>query len=100
VNKVRDVLIAAAREHPAALKDPAPNAFIDRFGDSSIDFELIVWSQEMSYKPRRFKSDLNYLIEKHLREAGIEIPSPRRDVRIRSGLLKVHNVDAEARHVG
>ena len=100
VNKVRDVLIAAAREHPAALKDPAPNAYIDRFGDSSIDFELIVWSQEMSYKPRRFKSDLNYLIEKHLREAGIEIPSPRRDVRIRSGLLKVHNVDAEARHVG
>lgn len=100
VNKVRDVLIAAAREHPAALKDPAPNAYIDRFGDSSIDFELIVWSQEMSYKPRRFKSDLNYLIEKHLREAGIEIPSPRRDVRIRSGVLKVQNLDAEARYVG
>ena len=100
VNKVRDVLIAAAREHPAALKDPAPNAYIDRFGDSSIDFELIVWSQEMSYKPRRFKSDLNYLIEKHLREAGIEIPSPRRDVRIRSGVIRVQNVDADARPVG
>ena len=100
VNKVRDVLIAAAREHPAALKDPAPNAYIDRFGDSSIDFELIVWSQEMSYKPRRFKSDLNYLIEKHLREAGIEIPNPRRDVRIRSGVIRVQNVDADARPVG
>src|ERR1700719_5333127 len=100
VNKVRDALIAAACEHPAALKDPAPNAYIDRFGDSSIDFELIVWSQEMSYKPRRFKSDLNYLIEKHLREAGIEIPNPQRDVRIRSGVLKVQNVEAEARPVG
>jgi small-conductance mechanosensitive channel len=100
VNKVRHALIAAAREHPATLKDPAPNAYIDRFGDGSIDFELIVWSQEMSYKPRRFKSDLNYLIEKHLREAGIEIPNPQRDVRIRSGVLKVQNVDAEARHVG
>jgi len=100
VNKVRDALIAAACEHPAALKDPAPNAYIDRFGDSSIDFELIVWSQEMSYKPRRFKSDLNYLIEKHLREAGIEIPNPRRDVRIRSGVIRVQNVDADARPVG
>lgn len=100
VNKVRQALIAAAREHPAALKDPPPNAYIDRFGDGSIDFELIVWSQEMSYKPRRFKSDLNYLIEKHLREAGIEIPNPQRDVRIRSGVLKVQSVDAEARHVG
>src|ERR1700719_1526919 len=100
VNKVRDALIAAACEHPAALKDPAPNAYIDRFGDSSIDFELIVWSQEMRYKPRRFTSDLNYLIEKHLREAGIEIPNPQRDVRIRSGVLKVQNVEAEARPVG
>ncbi len=100
VNKVRDALIAAGREHPAALKEPAPNAYLDKFGDSSINFELIVWSEEMSYKPRRFKSDLNYLIEKHLREAGIEIPNPQRDVRIRSGVLKVQNVDAEARHVG
>jgi small-conductance mechanosensitive channel len=99
-NKVRDALIAAAREHPAALKEPAPNAYLDKFGDSSIDFELIVWSEEMSYKPRRFKSDLNYLIEKHLREAKIEIPNPQRDVRIRSGVLKVQNVDAEEQHVG
>src|SRR6266404_4880442 len=99
-NKVRDALIAAAREHPAALKEPAPNAYLDKFGDSSIDFELIVWSEEMSYKPRRFKSDLNYLIEKHLREAEIEIPNPQRDVRIRSGVIKVQNVDAEDQHVG
>src|SRR5690242_2218220 len=57
VNKVRDALIAAAREHPATLSDPAPNAYLDKFGNSSIDFELIVWSEKMSYRPRRFKSD-------------------------------------------
>src|SRR5437867_722233 len=89
VNKVRDVLIAAAREHPATLSEPAPNAYLEKFGDSSIDFEVIVWSEEMSYRPRRFKSDLNFLIEKHLRQAGIEIPYPQRDLRIRSGVLKV-----------
>src|SRR5437667_1512279 len=92
VNKVRDVLIAAAREHPATLSEPAPNAYLEKFGDSSIDFELIVWSEEMSYRPRRFKSDLNFLIEKHLRQAGIEIPYPQRDLRIRSGVLKVENI--------
>jgi small-conductance mechanosensitive channel len=89
VNNVRDALIAAAREHPATLDDPAPNAYLDKFGDSTIDFELVVWSREMSYKPRRFKSDLNYLIYKHLTAANIEIPNPQRDLHIRSGVLKL-----------
>jgi small-conductance mechanosensitive channel len=97
VNKVREALIAAAREHPAALTDPPPNAFLEKFGGSSIDFELVVWSKEMSYRPRRFKSDLNYLIEKHLRAAGIEIPNPQRDLHIRSGVLQVQNVDGQDR---
>ena len=97
VNKVRDALIAAAREHPAALADPKPDAYLEKFGNSTIDFELVVWSEKMSNRPRRFKSDLNYLIEKHLREAEIEIPNPQRDLHIRSGVLKVENVSAKDR---
>ncbi|MEY2547213.1 MAG: hypothetical protein QOG48_2330 [Verrucomicrobiota bacterium] len=97
VEKVRAALIAAGSEHPHTLKDPAPSVFLDKFGDSSIDFELVVWSSEMSARPRRFKSDLNFLIEKHLREAGIEIPNPQRDLHIRSGVLKVQQVDGQDR---
>jgi small-conductance mechanosensitive channel len=92
VNKVRDTLIAAAREHPATLNEPAPDAFLEKFGESTIDFQLVVWSEEMSRRPSRFKSDLNYLICKHLGAAGIEIAFPQRDLRIRSGVLKVQNV--------
>ena len=92
VNKVREALIAAAREHSATLKDPEPTAYLEKFGDSTIDFELVAWSRDMSHKPRRFRSDLNYLIYKHLTEAGIEIPNPQRDLHIRSGILKVENV--------
>ena len=92
VNKVREALIAAAREHSATLDDPEPTAYLDKFGASTIDFELVAWSQEMSHKPRRFRSDLNYLIYKHLIAAGIEIPNPQRDLHIRSGILKVENV--------
>ena len=46
----------------------------------------------MSHRPRRFRSDLNFAIERKLREAGIEIPFPQRDLHIRSGVLKVENV--------
>src|SRR5881296_4680497 len=74
VNKVREALIAAACEHSATLRDPEPTAYLEKFGDSTIDFELVAWSREMSHRPRRFRSDLNYLIYKHLTAAGIEIP--------------------------
>src|SRR5213596_1401029 len=92
VNKVREALIAAAREHSATLNDPEPTAFLEKFGDSTIDFELVAWTQEMSYKPRRYRSDLNFLIYKHLTGAGIEIPNPQRDLHIRDGVIKVENV--------
>jgi small-conductance mechanosensitive channel len=91
VEKVRGALIAAAREHPNALRDPAPSVFLKQFGDSSIDFELVVWSEEMSHRPSRFKSDLNFAIEKKMREAGIEIPNPQRDLHIRSGVLQINS---------
>jgi small-conductance mechanosensitive channel len=93
VNKVREALIAAAREHSATLSDPEPTAYLEKFGDSTIDFELVAWTQEMSYKPRRFKSDLNYLIYKHLTAAGIEIPNPQRDLHIRDGVIKVKGLE-------
>ncbi len=100
VNKVCEALITAAREHPATLSEPAPNVYLEKFGESSIDFELVVWSREMSYRPRRFKSDLNFLIDKHLRAAGIRIPYPQRDLHIRSGVLKAENVAAPDRDAG
>jgi small-conductance mechanosensitive channel len=93
VNKVREALIAAAREHSATLSDPEPTAYLEKFGDSTIDFELVAWTQEMSYKPRRFKSDLNYLIYKHLTATGIEIPNPQRDLHIRDGVIKVQALE-------
>ena len=86
-------MLAAARENPNTLDDPAPSVFLDKFGDSSINFELVVWSREMSSRPRRYRSDLNFAIERQLRAAGIEIPNPQRDLHIRSGVLQVEQLD-------
>ena len=60
----------------AALQDPPVSVFSEKFGDNSIDFELVVWSSEMSYRPRRFRSDLNFAIARQLKEAGIRNPEP------------------------
>jgi len=98
INKVREALLAAGNENQNTLKDPAPSVFLEKFGDNSIDFELVVWSSEMSYRPRRYRSDLNFAMEEKLREAGIEIAFPQRDLHIRSGVLKVQKVDAANRN--
>src|SRR6266704_551118 len=92
VEKVRDTLVAAARANSQALSDPAPSVFFVGFGESSLNFELVVWSDKMSHRPRRFRSDLNFAIEKNLRDAGIEIPFPQRDLHIRSGVLKLDSL--------
>jgi small-conductance mechanosensitive channel len=92
VEKVSTALIAAGAENPHTLKDPAPSVFFEGFGESALSFELVVWSSEMSHRPRRFRSDLNFAIERKLREAGIEIPFPQRDLHIRSGVLKTENI--------
>jgi potassium efflux system protein len=99
VEKVREVLLSVAREHPAALQQPEPVVFFEGFGENSLNFELGVWSAEMSSRPRRFRSDLNYAIERKLREAGIQIPFPQRDVYIRSvppGLLDAERTNQAA----
>src|ERR1700716_3296759 len=93
--KVREALIAAARENPNTLTDPAPSVFLDRFGEGSMNFEMVAWSSEMRHRARRYRSDLNFAIERKLREAGIEIPNPQRDLHIRSGVLQVERVDTE-----
>ena len=84
VQQVQRLLLEVAHEHPQALKEPGPTVFFESFGESALNFQLIVWSKEMSWRPSRFRSDLNFGIERKLREAGIEIPFPQRDVHVRT----------------
>lgn len=82
-DQLRRAMLAVAAAHPDVLSDPAPALYFDGFGESSLDFELAVWTRTMTQRPRRFRSDLNYMIEAKLREEGIEIPFPQRVVHVR-----------------
>lgn len=83
VFQVREVLEAAAARHPAVLKEPGPSAKFIAFGESSLDFELWVWTIEWTLRPAAFKSEINFLIWTALKEAQIEIPYPQRDLYIK-----------------
>lgn len=89
LEQVREVLLAVAREDPNVLDEPAPTVFLERFGDNAVELELVVWSDKMSFRPRRFRSDLNFAIAGKFAEAGIEFAFPQRDLRVRSGVMRV-----------
>jgi small-conductance mechanosensitive channel len=93
---VKEALLEVARNHPATLSNPEPSVFFESFGDSTLNLELVVWSAEMSFRPRRFRSDLNFAIDQAFRERGIELPFPQRDVHLRTGNLVARRVASES----
>ena len=89
------LLLEAAAEHPKALRDPSPVVLFTEFGDNSLNFELGVWTQEMTAAPIHFTSEMNFIIEQKLRENDIEIPFPQRDLHVRSGLPAAAEASSE-----
>lgn len=85
---VRSALIDAAKEHTDVLVQPTPRVFFKGFGESSLNFDLLVWISEPR-KQFQIKSDLYFRIEVILRHRGVEIPFPQRDLHVRSGSLPV-----------
>ncbi len=92
---LQQLLLEAAGEHPKALRDPSPVVLFTEFGDSSLNFELGVWTQEMTATPVHFTSEMNFIIEQKLRENDIEIPFPQRDLHVRSGLPAAAEASSE-----
>jgi small-conductance mechanosensitive channel len=91
VEKLRKLLLDVATQDPDILKQPEPELLFVGYGDSSINFELAVWSTLTLDKPMRFRSRLYYAMHKALEDNGIEIPFPQRDLHIRSGSIVLQN---------
>jgi len=67
-----------------------PDVWLVGFGDSSLNFELVVWvGPELVSRPGRTEAAYLWAIEDELRAANIEIPFPQRDLHVRSGTLSV-----------
>jgi len=85
----RAVLEAAGRTVHTLKGVPGrePQVWLVRFGDSSLDFELVVWLIPPAVK-RPFVVQADYLWEIHsaFERHGVEIPFPQQDVHVRSVL--------------
>ena len=81
VKRAREILLAAAHDHPEILQHPAPHVLFVEMGDNGLAFELRGFLRAID-KLFTVRSDLMTSIYENLREAGISIPFPQRDVHV------------------
>jgi len=81
--EVSRLIAEAVGGHERVLKAPAPIILFEDFGDNALIFSVFFWieiSSQMDY--RIVASDLRHVLDEKLREAGITIAFPQRDVHI------------------
>jgi len=77
------VIMDTITDHPLVLDDPVPTVLFVEFGDSSLNFEVRVFVKERIQR-MPLTHELHMALEKSLKEHGIEIPFPQRDLHLRS----------------
>ena len=80
-NQVLGILRKLAADNEKVLKTPAPLALFRGFGESSLDFELRIFMDPSDVLD--VPSAVTVAINEALKEAGIEIPFPQRDLHLR-----------------
>ena len=89
---VRKAALEAAEEVSYTLanrKGRETDVWLVEFGDSSLNFLLLVWvNRHGARRPTRCRSAYLWALETKLGEYGIEIPFPQRDLHVKSGWPK------------
>lgn len=79
IEQVEALLIECAQEQQEVLSWPSSFVYFLGFGDSSLDFQLYAYVDNIERR-MRISSAIRKCIMKKFREAGIEIPFPQRVV--------------------
>lgn len=83
VHQVEAALLTAAETCPDVLLKPEPQVRFMGFGDSSLDFELRVWSESLYNRPNKLRSQVNFKIWEEFEREGIKVPYPQRDLYVK-----------------
>jgi small-conductance mechanosensitive channel len=84
VRLVEQLLIESAVEQDEVIAKPVPFVLFMDFGNSSLDFRLYFWIEEIFYV-ELLKSKIRFSIDDKFRANGVQIPFPQRDLHLKSG---------------
>ena len=88
--QVRALMIETAERHGSVLSQPPPGVHFVAFGESSLDFNLLVWVDQPQRMPQ-IRSDLYFMLWDALTQHNITIPFPQRDLNLGAGWEKWSN---------
>ncbi|NOG84732.1 MAG: mechanosensitive ion channel [Planctomycetes bacterium] len=83
VEHARELLLEIANEHSEVLKDPAPFAMFQKFGDSTLNMVLRCYLPNLD-KRLATMHEIQTAIHSKFKEAGIEIAFPQRDIHVKN----------------
>jgi small-conductance mechanosensitive channel len=82
---VKKCLLKVAQENEGVADTTKPKVFFTNFGNSSLDFKLLFWSEKVFEIPST-ESDLRFAIDQIFRDNNISIPFPQRDIHIKTSV--------------
>lgn len=80
-----EIMKQAAVNQTRVLADPETIVYLKSFSDNGIDLEMGIWINDPEEGQLNLCSDINMEIWRKFQASGIEIPYPKRDIRIVSG---------------
>jgi small-conductance mechanosensitive channel len=78
----QDLMLRAAVESPRVLNSPKPNVWLNAFGESGVEHEILAWISDPEGGVGNVRSDVLNRLWWLFKEHGIEIPLPQREVHI------------------
>lgn len=83
VELVTDTLVQAAKKVTNVLPEPQPEVQFLKFGEYSLDFRLLVWTN-LPRRHMQIRSDINYRIAQLFRDRAIKLATPTQELRVRN----------------
>jgi small-conductance mechanosensitive channel len=80
--EVIKILLGVAKKNKGLLEDPEPYVLFKEFGDSALGFELRCFTESEDWL--FILSDLHVEVNNALKNAGVVIPFPQRDLHVKS----------------
>jgi len=96
--QVRDILLKCANDHKGVVRYPEPFVVWKDFGPSAMEFELRAFLSDIT-NGLAARTELRYAIFKAFKAAGVEIPVPQHDVRLRPAEIREAAAPSKPRRI-
>jgi potassium efflux system protein len=83
VEEAHQLMLDTVKSTPLVLAEPEPSVLFVGFGENSLNFSIRIFVSELSHRLQA-THNIHLRLEKVFREHDIHIPSPQREIHIRS----------------